>query len=275
MGAAFADPGHWPPPPLHRFREIGPGGIAALDHLPDDLVEQLADAADDGVPVVASVDGALPVVFAFVASETGSLWDVSIDTIPGHRRRGYPVAAALLLKRVMRERGKTAVWGALDGHPASASLARRLGFVENGRLWVLTRDDQEVRRAVDDQVPAPAVERVERFRVLEPRQHDPLPLAASRAWTTPPSPSQTISAPSSANATRPNCSTPMGLEPRLSAASASLVDTEIHVSCRMRQVRWVRRRRCRRPSGVPMTDRAAPRVLRVRGGSLGPRESSP
>jgi hypothetical protein len=36
-------------------------------------VEQLADAADDGVPVVAAFDGALPVAFAFVASEAGSL----------------------------------------------------------------------------------------------------------------------------------------------------------------------------------------------------------
>ena len=135
----FEDPGRWPPPPAHRCREIGPGEIAALHHLPDDLLEQLADAAADGVPLVAAFDGALPVAFAYVASETASLWDVSIDTMPGHRRRGYAAAAALHLMRVMRERGKTAVWGALDGNPASANLARRLGFVESGRLWVLTR----------------------------------------------------------------------------------------------------------------------------------------
>jgi len=135
----FVDPGRWPLPPPHRCRELGPGEIAALDHLPDDLLAQLAGAARDGVPVVAAFDGALPVAFAYVASETEALWDVSIDTLPSHRRRGYAAAAALHLMRVMRARGKTAVWGALDDNPASANLARRLGFVESGRLWVLTR----------------------------------------------------------------------------------------------------------------------------------------
>jgi hypothetical protein len=137
----FADSGRWPTAPPHRCREIGPGEIAALDRLPDDLLEQLADAADAGVPVVAAFDGALPVAFAYVAAETAALWDVSIDTIPSHRRRGYAAAAALHLMRGMREKGKSAVWGAVDGNLASANLARRLGFVESGRLWVLTRWD--------------------------------------------------------------------------------------------------------------------------------------
>lgn len=95
------------------------------------------------MPVVAVFAGALPVAFAYVASETETLWDVSIDTLPSHRRRGYAAAAALHLMRVMRARGKTAVWGALDDNPASANLARRLGFVENGTLWVLTRNASE------------------------------------------------------------------------------------------------------------------------------------
>ncbi|MGQ9427658.1 GNAT family N-acetyltransferase [Gilvimarinus sp. F26214L] len=77
--------------------------------------------------------------FAYVASETESLWDVSIDTIQSHRRRGYAAAAVLYLMRKMRAEGKSAVWGALESNRASASLARRLGFVENDGLWVLTR----------------------------------------------------------------------------------------------------------------------------------------
>lgn len=113
--------------------------IAAQDHLPDDLLSELSDAAEDGITVVAAFDGLLPVAFAYVASETGSLWDVSIDTIQSHRRQGYAAAAVLHLMRKMREKGKAAVWGALESNRASASLARRLGFVENDRLWVLTR----------------------------------------------------------------------------------------------------------------------------------------
>jgi hypothetical protein len=39
----------------------------------------------------------------------------------------------------MRRRGKTAVWGAAASNPASANLARRLGFVEVDRVWVCSR----------------------------------------------------------------------------------------------------------------------------------------
>jgi hypothetical protein len=41
--------------------------------------------------------------------------------------------------RFMRKKGKSAVWGALEGNRASAGLARRLGFVERDKLWVLTQ----------------------------------------------------------------------------------------------------------------------------------------
>ena len=100
---------------------------------------ELSRVAGDEVPVVAAFDGALPVAFAYVASETESLWDISIDTIQSHRRQGYAEAAALHLMRRMREQGKSAVWGALQTNRASANLARRLAFMENDKLWVLTR----------------------------------------------------------------------------------------------------------------------------------------
>jgi hypothetical protein len=41
--------------------------------------------------------------------------------------------------RIMADRGKAAVWGAVEGNRASANLAGRLGFVEVDQLWVLTR----------------------------------------------------------------------------------------------------------------------------------------
>lgn len=139
LAIVFSAPEQLPSAPPHRSREISLSEIAAQDHLPDDLLSELSDVAEDGVPVVAAFDGALPVAFAYVASETESLWDVSIDTIQSHRRQGYAAAAVLHLMRKMRDEGKSAVWGALESNRASASLARRLGFVENDRLWVLTR----------------------------------------------------------------------------------------------------------------------------------------
>lgn len=135
----FSAPEQFPPTPPHQCREIGLIEIAAQFHLPNDLVAELCSVAEDGVSVVAAFDGSLPVAFSYVAAETESLWDVSIDTIQSHRRQGYATAAALYLMRIMREKGKAAVWGALDSNPASANLARCLGFVDNDRLWVLSR----------------------------------------------------------------------------------------------------------------------------------------
>lgn len=146
----FSAPEQLPPSPQHRCREISQSEIAALNYLPADLLAQLSGVAGDEVPVVAAFDGARPVSFAYVASETESLWDVSIDTIESHRRKGYAAAAVLHLMGGMREKGKSAVWGALESNRASANLAHRLGFVENDRLWVLTRSgliaDETARR---------------------------------------------------------------------------------------------------------------------------------
>ena len=139
LAIVFSAPEQLPSAPPHKCREISVSEIAAQDHLSDDLLSELSDVAEDGVAVVAAFDGVLPVAFAYVASETSSLWDVSIDTIQSHRRQGYAAATVHHLMRKMREKGKSAVWGALESNRASASLARRLGFVENDRLWVLTR----------------------------------------------------------------------------------------------------------------------------------------
>ncbi len=135
----FSAPKQLPPSPQHRCCEISQSKIAALNDLPADLLAQLSEVAEDGVSVVAAFDGTRPVSFAYVASETESLWDVSIDTSESHRRKGYAAAAVLHLMDGTLEKGKSAVWGALESNRASANLAHRLGFVENDRLWVLAR----------------------------------------------------------------------------------------------------------------------------------------
>lgn len=135
----FSAPQQLPAAPRNRGRKISLSEITAQDHLPADLVAELSRAMARGVPVVAAFDDVLPVSFAYVAAETESLWDISIDTIQSHRRQGYATTAVVYLMRVMKERGKFAVWGALESNRASANLARKLGFVKNDRLWVLTR----------------------------------------------------------------------------------------------------------------------------------------
>jgi GNAT superfamily N-acetyltransferase len=135
----LAAPGRPPRSPGHPSRVVTLGDIPSLGHVPDDLKEELADAAGRGRTVVAALDGRLPVAFAYAAAETETLWDVSIDTVESHRRRGYAAAAVRSLMGLMKHRGKRAVWGALESNPASLSLARKLGFVEVDELWVLRR----------------------------------------------------------------------------------------------------------------------------------------
>ncbi len=147
--AVFSAPAQLPPLPLHPCRQMGHHEMARLQHLPTELFDELSDVARGGRPIVAAFDGALPVAFAYVASETEALWDVSIDTLASHRRRGYAAAAVVSLMHLMKQRGKTAVWGALTSNAASINLARRLGFVQADTLWVLARRAAEQPAAAD------------------------------------------------------------------------------------------------------------------------------
>lgn len=69
------------------------------------------------------------------AWETETLWDVSVETVRGYRRRGLAAACFAALARWMAaERGKRPVWGAHESNPASLALAERLGFVRDSEL---------------------------------------------------------------------------------------------------------------------------------------------
>ncbi len=135
----FSAPAQLPPTPTHACRRISQAEISSQKHLPPGLQDELSEVAEDGVIVIAAFSGSLPVAFAYVASETETLWDVSIDTVEGYRRKGFASAAVAHLMHHMNEKGKAAVWGALESNEASANLARRLGFVETDELWVYSR----------------------------------------------------------------------------------------------------------------------------------------
>ncbi len=132
-------PAALPASPGHHCRQLNSDDVAALDHVPPAVLQELADVAADGTPIIAAFASLLPVAFAYVASETDSLWDVSIETLESHRRQGYARAAVIALMQMMNRQAKTAVWGALHSNPASRDLALALGFAEVDELWVLSR----------------------------------------------------------------------------------------------------------------------------------------
>jgi GNAT superfamily N-acetyltransferase len=130
-----------------------------LDHVPEELRREIADALDGRttarfvpgalpdsirlqastiVPVAAVWAHRVPVAFCYPVWQTETHWDVSIDTLPEFRGRGYGGRASRALIRHMRREGRAPVWGALDSNAASRALAARLGFIEAAGIAVFT-----------------------------------------------------------------------------------------------------------------------------------------
>lgn len=106
-----------------------------LSGLPDELRDELDLAVEVGHPIMASFVDDRPVAFCYAVVETEGWWDVSIETLEGHRRKGLAAAAFWELHRWMSaEKGKAPVWGAYVDNPASLKLAAKLGFREVGRM---------------------------------------------------------------------------------------------------------------------------------------------
>ncbi|MBX3205965.1 MAG: GNAT family N-acetyltransferase [Labilithrix sp.] len=108
--------------------------------IPADLLAELSDGAA-GSPIVAAFVDGLPVSFCYAGSITESLWDISIDTLAHHRRRGHAARCVTHLIHHMRERGLAPVWAALEENPASWRLAEKLGFVRTDELAFLEPPD--------------------------------------------------------------------------------------------------------------------------------------
>lgn len=121
--------------PLAEVRLMEAAEVARLDHLPAALCAELSEAHEHGDLAAAWVDG-LPVSFCAVACKSDTLWDISIHTAEAYRRRGLAGAAVAFLASRMRDRGKSAVWGAHSHNVASRTLAGKLGFERVGRLFL-------------------------------------------------------------------------------------------------------------------------------------------
>ena len=105
---------------------------------PSDVAEELARGDHNALAAVAFVDSH-PASVCYVAFETEAFWDVSIETLEPHRRRGLAESCAVRLIQEMHRRGKMPVWGAEVQNVPSLRLAWKLGFVPAERLALFTR----------------------------------------------------------------------------------------------------------------------------------------
>jgi hypothetical protein len=112
--------------------------IEAMTNLPLDLKEELTMACRYS-PVAATVVEGVSVSFCYAGSQTESLWDISIDTLAGHRNKGCAAACVAYMIELMRRQNKQPVWGALETNAASLRLAAKLGFVAVDTIMVLQR----------------------------------------------------------------------------------------------------------------------------------------
>jgi hypothetical protein len=121
-------------------RLLRPEEYRELDNLPPILRGELRDACTYS-PIASAFAENRPVSFCYSGWETEGHWDVSIDTLESHRRRGLATAASACLIRHFASAGKTAVWGCVESNRESAALARKLGFTEVDNLMVVYPDD--------------------------------------------------------------------------------------------------------------------------------------
>ena len=121
------------PPPRHPVRPLEESDLAHPE-LPPALRTELARALSR-TPVAAALDGERPVAFCYAAYESSSWWDISLDTLPTHRREGYATAATAyeILRRMPDQRP---VWGAIEANAASSQMAVKYGFRAVDRLLV-------------------------------------------------------------------------------------------------------------------------------------------
>lgn len=115
--------------------------LEAMQHVPDELKEELLEAAEES-PVAASFVNHLPVSFCYAGSRTETLWDISIDTVAEYRQRGYAALCVAFMIEHFRQQGLAPVWGALESNLASMTLAEKLGFAPIGQLVVFEVFDQ-------------------------------------------------------------------------------------------------------------------------------------
>ena len=131
------------PAPQHECRHISRDELDAMTHLSEELHEELVDAMERPRDLsTVFVDG-LAVAFCYATYFSETIWDVSIDTIPSHRRQGCAQSAFLHRAQEMSKRGMRPIWCAAETNPASWRLAHKIGFEHEDTFWIATREEPD------------------------------------------------------------------------------------------------------------------------------------
>jgi RimJ/RimL family protein N-acetyltransferase len=118
---------------------------ARLNQLPidDELKREIEDRAEESLIAATFVDQQ-PVAFCYAGTITESLWDIAIDTLPEHRRKGYAALCVAHMIRYMLAQGKQPVWQSEEDNPASWRLAQKLGFVPVDELALFVPPEEAI-----------------------------------------------------------------------------------------------------------------------------------
>ncbi len=124
-------------------RLLTPDDLPLLTAAPDDL--QGTGFGDperllrQGALAAAIVAGEI-VATAFTVAITAQYAEIGVETLEGHRERGYASAAAALVARWIQARGLTPSWSTGEDNWASQRVAEKLGFVRClERTYVIPR----------------------------------------------------------------------------------------------------------------------------------------
>lgn len=128
---------HLPHIPEGAVRLLAPEEIDFITLLPSQLKAELKIASE--TPIAVTVVDNRPVSFCYAASQTESLWDISIDTLADHRNRSYAAMSVAFMIDYMSKQGKQPVWGAEELNVPSMRLAAKLGFVPMDQIYSLAK----------------------------------------------------------------------------------------------------------------------------------------
>ena len=90
-------------------------------------------------PVVAAMIDGRPASMVYSPAMTERWFDIAVETVESHQRRGLAELVSRRLITQLMRRGLQPIWGAVDSNAPSLALARKLGFAAHDRLALFTR----------------------------------------------------------------------------------------------------------------------------------------
>ena len=129
----LGDSSRLPAVPENSIRWLAESEIDAVGSESLELRSELELAFKES-PIVASLEEGSPVSFCYASSQTEGLWDIAIDTLESHWRRGHASRCVAYMIEYMTP--LRPVWAAEEINAASLGLAARLGFVPVDELTI-------------------------------------------------------------------------------------------------------------------------------------------